>query len=220
MKPEDVYIQRVLERLPSGKLRRLIEAELRGLIADRVEHGATVEEAIRQLGDPRTLAESYVSAVPLVRAPHGRRFAAKLFDLCLLFGLPLTICVTLYVTGAYDTKPPLSPYFFFAMASTAVLASFGLSLYPMITEYRSGQTIGKRLFGLMVVTESGTKISFGQSFLRQMPLFLQITLVDALFALFTEKRQRAFELISKTRVVVAQEALQGHAVPAGSPAQA
>jgi hypothetical protein len=139
MKPEDVYIQQVLERLPSGKLRTMIEVELRGLIADRVEHGATVEEAIRQLGDPQTLAESYLSSVPLVRAPFGRRAAAKIFDLCLLFGLPLTICVVLYATDAYRAEPPFPPQFFWAMASTAVLASFGLSLYPMITEYKSGR---------------------------------------------------------------------------------
>jgi hypothetical protein len=51
-----------------------------------------------------------------------------------------------------------------------------------------------------------------------MPLFLQITLVDALFALFTKHRQRAFELVSKTRVVVAQEEMQHHSVPASTPA--
>jgi hypothetical protein len=32
-------------------------------------------------------------------------------------------------------------------------------------------------------------------------MFLQVYMIDALFALFTEKHQRAFELLSKTRVV-------------------
>lgn len=53
-----------------------------------------------------------------------------------------------------------------------------------------------------MVRESGARITLGQSMLRQLPWFLQIFWADALFALFTEKKQRAFELISKTRVVV------------------
>jgi hypothetical protein len=36
-----------------------------------------------------------------------------------------------------------------------------------------------------------------------LPMFMQMYWVDVLFALFTEKSQRAFELLSKTRVVVA-----------------
>jgi hypothetical protein len=37
---------------------------------------------------------------------------------------------------------------------------------------------------------------------RQLPMFLQMYWIDVLFALFTEKSQRAFELLSKTRVVM------------------
>ena len=62
-------------------------------------------------------------------------------------------------------------------------------------------TIGKRLLGLCVVRESGARISLGQSFVRQLPLMLEVFWVDVLFALFTERHQRAFELLSKTRVV-------------------
>ena len=66
-----------------------------------------------------------------------------------------------------------------------------------------GQTPGKYLCGLRVVRESGARIGLGQAIVRQLPMFLEIFLVDVLFALFTEKHQRAFELLSKTRVVVA-----------------
>jgi uncharacterized RDD family membrane protein YckC len=60
--------------------------------------------------------------------------------------------------------------------------------------------------GLRVVRESGARISFGQSVVRQLPVFLEIFWIDVLFALFTEKHQRAFEILSKTRVV----ALENH----------
>jgi hypothetical protein len=34
-----------------------------------------------------------------------------------------------------------------------------------------------------------------------LPMFLQVFWIDAMFALFTDKSQRAFEMLSKTRVV-------------------
>ena len=64
-----------------------------------------------------------------------------------------------------------------------------------------GQTLGKCLMGIRAVRESGARISIGQSIVRQLPIFLEVFAIDALFALFTEKNQRAFELLSKTRVV-------------------
>jgi len=38
-----------------------------------------------------------------------------------------------------------------------------------------------------------------------LPAVLQVGWIDAMFALFTEKSQRAFEMLSKTRVVVASQ---------------
>ena len=62
-----------------------------------------------------------------------------------------------------------------------------------------------RWLGLGVLRESGGRISFGQSIVRQLPAFFQVFWVDAMFALFTERHQRAFELLSKTRVVLKPE---------------
>ena len=56
--------------------------------------------------------------------------------------------------------------------------------------------------GLRVVQESGAQIGLGQSVVRQLPVFFQVFWIDVLFALFTERSQRAFELLSKTRVVM------------------
>ena len=71
----------------------------------------------------------------------------------------------------------------------------------MVAEATYGKTVGKHLRGLRVVTESGTRISTGQAIVRNLPWLLEVWWIDALFALFTDKRQRAFELLSKTRVV-------------------
>jgi uncharacterized RDD family membrane protein YckC len=77
-----------------------------------------------------------------------------------------------------------------------------VAIYPIAAEARYGKTLGKHIFGLRVVTESGTRITWLQAVVRNLPIFLQIFVIDALFALFTDKSQRAFEMLSKTRVVV------------------
>jgi uncharacterized RDD family membrane protein YckC len=76
----------------------------------------------------------------------------------------------------------------------------------VLSEYYAGKTAGKWLTGLRVVRESGARIGLGQAFVRQLSLVFQVFVFDCLFALFTEKRQRACELLSKTRVVRAERA--------------
>src|SRR5262245_13791113 len=91
MTAADDYINRVLDNLPRGTpMRAQIAMELRGHIAERVERGQQVADVLRQLGDPTTLAESYLSAVPLVSASFLRRGAAKLVDVMVVV---LTILV-------------------------------------------------------------------------------------------------------------------------------
>jgi uncharacterized RDD family membrane protein YckC len=195
MSVEQAYIDRVIAQLPrEATLRAQVALELQSHIAERVEHGHSVEEALRQLGDPIVLAESYLAAVPLIAASFGRRAAAKLLDF--LAYVALCAPVVLIVFYRYE--------FVIAVFVGAFLAAIGV-LYPLLAEYRYGKTLGKHWLGLRVVRESGARISFGQSVVRQLPLALEIFWIDVLFALFTEKNQRAFEILSKTRVVVATE---------------
>ena len=80
-------------------------------------------------------------------------------------------------------------------------SSLVFGIYTVASEYRRGQTFGKRLQGIRVVSESGARISVGQAIVRQLPVLLQVFWIDVMFALFTERSQRAFEMLSKTRVV-------------------
>lgn len=193
MTAEDTYISHVIQRLPPGSgLHTQVEMELRSHIAERVEHGHSVDEALRQLGDPAALADSYLEAIPLVAAPLWPRFAAKLIDFLLVMA---AFAPLVWLAMSFDEAPVLLPLCILFLV--AVLPG-----YPIVAEYRFGQTIGKHLFRLRVVRESGARISLGQSFVRQLPAFFQVFWVDAFFVLFTERHQRAFELLSKTRVVV------------------
>ena len=201
----DDYINRVLAAMPATTPERSqIAVELRGHIAERLNSGSTADDVLRQLGDPIALAESYLSAVPLVSAPIGSRVTAKLIDIALVVVFMGAIAALL--TGFFTALLPFEAMIPFAIMIVLVGSSFLFAFYTIVSEYTSGDTLGKRAMKLRVVRESGARISLGQACVRQLPMFLQVYMIDVLFAVFTEKRQRAFELLSKTRVVTSVSA--------------
>lgn len=191
----DAYVQSVIEHLPRGlDLRHQIEMELRSHIAERTGQGQPIDEILRQLGDPATLAESYLSAVPLQAAGLLPRFVAKVIDVVIVMSAAVAVACVLWFTLPGDAK-------YFVPAVGVFFATLAFVGYTIFAEYRSGRTLGKRVMGIQVVTEAGARISLGQSVLRQVPVF-GLFVIDALFAVFTERRQRAFELLTKTRAVM------------------
>jgi uncharacterized RDD family membrane protein YckC len=193
------YINSVLTYLPRTTPQRAqIATELRGHISERMAFGHPLDEVLRQLGDPVRLAESYLSAVPLVSAPLGHRALAKIIDLTLAIGVMVPICWI----GLRLLQIPLEMTFPLMLAGALICGSFLFAIYTIVAEHVSGQTPGKRLLGIRVVRESGARISLGQAIVRQLPMFLQVFWIDVMFSLFTEKKQRAFEMLSKTRTVV------------------
>jgi len=194
----DDYVQSVIDYVPRGlALRDAMARELRSHMAERQAHGQPLDEVIRQLGDPRTLAESYLAAVPLRSAAFLPRAAAKLIDFLVIVAFVGGLAAFLWML-----LPPAVVWFLPPLCIMGCL--LGLLGYTILAEHHAGQTIGKRLMGIHVVRESGARISLGQSAIRQLPLLGQIFIIDVLFALFTERHQRAFELITKTRAVAAQ----------------
>jgi uncharacterized RDD family membrane protein YckC len=192
------FITRVLDAMPRGTPQReQIALELRAHIEERCAHGHSLGEVLGQLGDPLQLADRYLAANPLVPAPFGGRIAAKLID-----ASPVVAIVAL-LAWLWSRSFPYPPSLVACLLVVLVCAGPLLCVYTMLAEYFFAQTWGKRLFGLQVVRESGRRIGLGQAVVRQLPFFLSIYCIDAVFALFTDKRQRAFELLSKTRVVVA-----------------
>jgi len=198
MTTADDYVNTVLGMMPpTMPQRQQIAAELRSHIAERLAHGHPLDAVLKQLGDPATLATSYLSAEPLVSADFGSRVAAKMLD---ALGILAVVCPIAWVVSRLVPTG-------FGMPVAILLVLVGGSLlfgvYTMTAEYRRGQTIGKRLQGIRAVSETGARISLGQAIVRQLPMFLQVYWIDAMFALFTDKSQRAFEMLSKTRVVKA-----------------
>jgi uncharacterized RDD family membrane protein YckC len=191
----DAYIQSVVECVPPRMgLRGQIAMELRSHIAERLEHGQPLDDVLRQFGDPRVLAESYLAAVPLQSVGFLRRALAKLIDFLVIVAFVGGLAAFLWMIG-----PDELAWFLPMLCILGCL--LGLFGYTILAEHYAGQTVGKRVMGIHVVRESGARISLGQSAIRQLPLLGQIFFIDVLFALFTDKHQRAFELITKTRAV-------------------
>jgi uncharacterized RDD family membrane protein YckC len=197
MTTADSYVQAVIDHVPPRMgLRDQIAMEVRSHIAERLEHGQSIQDVLRQFGDPAALAESYLAAVPLRSARFWTRAVAKIIDFAFVAAAVAVGAALLWAILSEEDR-----YWVPIMCIVTFIGGF--VGYTVVSEHRHGQTLGKRLMGIHVVRESGARISLGQSFIRQLPLVASaLLIIDVLFAVFTEKKQRAFELITKTRAVM------------------
>jgi uncharacterized RDD family membrane protein YckC len=191
----DLYVQSVIDFVPRAlPLRDQIAMELRSHIAERTANGQPLEEVLKQLGDPLTLAESYLSAVPFESASVAKRLIAKLIDAVAVIAVVVSSAAIVFAAVPREVAV-------FLPVLCLLSIMFGLIGYTIVAEYRRGATIGKRVMHIHVVRESGVRISLGQALLRQLPFLGQFFFIDAMFALFTDRKQRAFEMLTKTRAI-------------------
>ena len=144
-----LYIESVIDHVPHGlPLRQHIALELQSHIAERTQQGYPLDEIVRQLGDPLTLAESYLAAVPLESASISRRVAAKLIDVAAVVGAVLTFVVMLWFVVPVEVR-------YFLPVAGILICVFTYGVYSAGTEYHFGWTLGKHLMNIIVVRESG-----------------------------------------------------------------
>jgi len=192
------YVDRVLDCMPrETPMREQIAMELRALIEERMRGGRSIAEVIAQLGDPEKLAESYLAAVPLERVSFDTRAAAKSIDIA----MSIVVAVPIATAVLWLCVPNHQFTWILACGASLVCACPILMVYTIVAERQVDRTMGKRMMDILVVQETGTRIGVGQAIVRQLPWMLQVFWIDAFFALFTDRHQRAFELLSKTRVV-------------------
>jgi uncharacterized RDD family membrane protein YckC len=203
----EAYVAEVLRRVPPPLPQRdRIAEELRSHLEEQVEAGRTPDEAIRRMGAAEEVARQYLAEVDFVEASIARRTGAFLLDLAL--GLvvlaPVWGALAYWIMGwaTADTQPPpfFGPFMIVAMAALVAIPVLALVYFPVFEALR-GQTLGKRWLGIYVVRETGEAVGWGPAILRRLPFVLEIFWIDALFALFTERRQRAFDLVARTVVV-------------------
>lgn len=198
--PAWLYIEEVLACVPFPEQRDRIERELFA----RLDPGISVEQAIATYGHPRDVAEFYLASVPLESAPFLRRLAAAMIDLPSVIGVGILIFYFLWKSLWFGEQSFIASLLIgnpLAVGLGFLTLMFMSPMYYIIAETWTGQSVGKAIMGLRTVRESGAKISVGQAIVRQIPLFFNFYVLDAVVALFTKRKQRLFELISKTRVV-------------------
>lgn len=204
--PIETYIREVLQIIPRPLPERArIDMELRSHLAEQLDAGVTPEEAVRRMGTAEAVAREYLGEVELHEASIMRRTGAFLIDLGIGAILLAPVWVGIWILVNRSMGMDFIPILFLPFAivvSAAMVAVPILSVvYFPVLEAVYGQTVGKRALGIYVVREGGEAAGWGPAILRRLPFFLEIFWIDALFALFTRRRQRAFDLVARTVVV-------------------
>lgn len=194
------YLEGVAESLPPDWGPR--ESALRDLrlhIEAAVEAGADEAEALARLGPPSEVASSLLEDYRPTLAPISRRVVAFLVDLGIGWALLWASMATMGLgTGGEVLAIDRVAWLWWGWLLAAALLAL---LYFPWFEATHGQTPGKMLVGLHVVRPDGGRVSWKEAVIRRLPLFFEFFLLDALFAPFTERKQRAFDIVAGTVVV-------------------
>lgn len=225
MSTVESYVERVMEHVPRALPERSrIELEVRAHLVESLEAGRSEAEAVNHMGPPEEVARSYLAEVELPLAGLGRRTAAFFIDmglgLAVVLGCVLVVAVVgpglgALIDAGYFRDPGTGVEVLrvlgVAAAGIFVLTAAAVSfLYFPLLEHLYGQTLGKWMLDIAVVRESGLRVGILPAVVRRLPLFFEFFWLDALFAPFTERRQRAFDMVAKTLVVDVSERPDRH----------
>ena len=145
-----------------------------------------------------------VSPSHLELATLGSRVAALLIDGCVVY-IPLTLIfliflIPLFVMGGDDPPP-----WFFVLQLLFGFGSAGIWIaYEGLMLEKSGQTIGKRVLKIKVVTPEGDGVTRKQAFLRagiRQLLYMFCFIIDYV-TVFGQDRTCVHDQAARTRVVV------------------
>ncbi|MGD0806200.1 MAG: RDD family protein [Anaerolineales bacterium] len=208
----DQYVQKVMDLIYGPEADRArIETDLKSHLQEGLAGGEDMAALVERMGDPRQVAAEFMQEVPLVYAGFWRRLAAFLVDMIviILFGglaavltISLSNVVPQHPLGLLENILGGIVILFVLISANACIAII-LVYFPLL-EGRFGQTLGKRLFGLVVRSEDGLPAGYGKAILRRISFYFEILPIDALFIPFNPKHQRGFDILARTIVVRAK----------------
>ncbi len=151
----------------------------------------------------RVLTPEYVEFTFVV-AGLLSRFLAWVVDTAVTVAIAIALAVFVQILAALEFLASHSVGFApAAMVILWFLIDWGY--FILLESVWSGQTVGKRVMGLRVIQESGVRVGFYQSVIRnllrpvdRLPFFY---FVGGLAALFTQSQQRLGDLLAGTIVV-------------------
>lgn len=212
MKPVDRYIDDVLRHVfATSEDRSRLEADLRSHFAEAEAEGRTPREITEGLGTPEEVAAAFNADREFRYAGFWQRLFAFFGDMGLLTLLVIPILGVGLFLGIVGEEPGEMPilWIVFCVFMMIALAGVFIFYFPLL-EGHYGKTLGKHLMGIRVVRENGAAIGLGQAFVRRLSLYFEMLWIDSLFIPFTEKKQRALDIVAKT--VVAREPDSGSPV--------
>jgi len=201
----DRYIDDVMRNVfATSEDRERLEADLRSHFAAGEAEGRRPREIIDGLGTPAEVAAAFNAERQMDYAGFWQRFVAFIGDIGLLTWFTVPVLCLGFLMGVVGEEPGEVAIVWFVLCGLLFLALVGIWIfYFPLLEGHSGKTLGKHLMRIRVVRENGAPIGLGQAFVRRLSLYFDMLLIDALFIPFTDKRQRALDIIAKT--VVATE---------------
>jgi len=199
MNQAERYIEEVMRHLLATREERArFEADLRAHFEEAFAKGDVYLQIVEKLGTPESVAEAFNAERPLQHAGFLLRLAAFFADMSLFILLATPLVFTAVLTEA-DVVPRFAGV---AMLVLAGLSLFGVSIvYFPLLEARFGKTFGKHIMRIRVVDESGRPIRAGQAIIRRLSYYFDLLLIDSLFIPFTDRKQRALDILAKTIVV-------------------
>ena len=184
--------------------RQRLESDLQAHFAAGEAAGREPRDIILGLGTPEEVARAFNAERQVHYAGFWERLFAFFGDMGVLVCFSLPFLTLLMLSGALTTPHGRPPLLWFVVLGLVAMALAGVCIfYFPLLESHYGKTLGKHLMGIRVRRESGAPIGLGQAFVRRLSLYFDMLWIDALFIPFSEKRQRALDIVAKT--VVARE---------------
>lgn len=147
-------------------------------------------------------AQSGVSTVTLPTASLGRRFAALIID-GFVVGIPLMIPLFAFAFQAIFQEKRVPMWFnFIGLIQVPIFF-----LYEGLMTRRSGQTVGKKVMAIRIVSADGTPITQGQAWGRAGIRGIMVSclaLANYLPAFLNNEKMALHDMAARTRVVSTQ----------------
>lgn len=205
MNTEDRYVDEVMRNVfASAEDRERLEADLRSHFTEAETEGRSPRGIIESLGTPEEVAVAFNAEREFRYAGFWQRLIAFFGDAGLLMCVLLPVLTLGLLAGVVGEEPSNVSIVWLIPFGLLFLAILGLGIfYFPLLEAHFGKTFGKHLMRIRVVREDGSPIGLGQAFVRRLSFYFDFLWVDALFVPFTERNQRALDIIAKT--IVARE---------------
>ncbi len=135
----------------------------------------------------------------------GKRLLAQLFDLIVIlviFWFIGSLIAIAYGKGGFGGFQMTGTPAMISNVTTVVL----VLLYFIVLEARNGQTLGKKIMGIRVVSKDGSPVGLGTSAVRNVLRLIDAIafyLVGALFIWTSSKKQRLGDMVAGTVVIKA-----------------